>query len=41
MTYLALATLRRRSYDIIRTDRTEPTEKMLQEKLNPTIPTWN
>ena len=24
-----------------RTDRTEPTEKLLQEKLNATIPTWN
>jgi len=24
-----------------RTDRTEPTEKLLQGKLNATIPTWN
>jgi len=29
----------RRSYDVIRTDRTEPTEKLLQEKLNATTPT--
>jgi len=28
-----------RSYDVIRTDRTEPTEKLLQEKLNATTPT--
>jgi len=29
------------SYDVIRTNRTEPTEKLLQEKLNATTPTWN
>ena len=31
----------RRSYDVIRTDLTEPTEKLMQEKLNATTPTWN
>jgi len=41
MTYLFYVKRDGVDHDVIRTDRTEPTEKLLQEKLNATIPTWN